>query len=414
MKVSVIMPVYNVEEYVSEAIESWLGQTLLEKELICVDDCSIDGSLEIIKQYEKKYENIIVYTMSSNQGAGHARRKAMEFVRGEYVSFLDADDMYCDSSALEILYNVAKQGDCDVSGGLLQVYQNGEITKHPRFRDLFVQGTLWIDLNYYEFQDDYYFVLYLFRKEYLKINNIQFPLLRRYEDPPFLVQALYYANKIRITNVEFYKYRVDHKKTRYDNELIQNILDGCIMNLKFAEKHNLNELFSITINRLNEGQFLEILHKGLKMHDYNFMERLLIIYQLVKKHGFTVEILEYLFYLEKNNDAFNEFILVRKCEKYLIGNKKIILYGAGNIGKNIYSIIEKNHICEIVMWVDHYKAGNIQSGRMLYDVEDMENFLEEYEYVLIGIDNLETSQQVKKNLILHGIDEEIILEWVNI
>ena len=91
VKVSVIIPVYNVEKYLRECIDSILNQTLHELELICVDDGSTDGSLEILQAYEKKDNRVTVLTQH-NQGAGAARNKGLQIAKGEYLSFLDADD----------------------------------------------------------------------------------------------------------------------------------------------------------------------------------------------------------------------------------------------------------------------------------------------------------------------------------
>ena len=80
VKVSVIIPVYNVEKYLRECIDSILNQTLHELELICVDDGSTDGSLEILQTYEKKDNRVTVLTQH-NQGAGAARNKVLQIAK---------------------------------------------------------------------------------------------------------------------------------------------------------------------------------------------------------------------------------------------------------------------------------------------------------------------------------------------
>ena len=91
VKVSVILPVYNVEKYLKECLDSILNQTLQEIEVICVDDGSTDRSLEILREYEKKDKRVIVLTQE-NKGAGAARNKGLAIAKGEYLSFLDSDD----------------------------------------------------------------------------------------------------------------------------------------------------------------------------------------------------------------------------------------------------------------------------------------------------------------------------------
>ena len=112
VKVSVIIPVYNVEKYLRECIDSILNQTLHELELICVDDGSTDGSLEILQAYEKKDNRVTVLTQH-NQGAGAARNKGLQIAKGEYLSFLDADDFFA-PGMLEEAYRKCKSVSADV------------------------------------------------------------------------------------------------------------------------------------------------------------------------------------------------------------------------------------------------------------------------------------------------------------
>ena len=92
-KVSVIIPVYNVEEYLRECLDSIVKQTLREIEIICVDDGSTDNSLEILKEYAKKDNRITVITQK-NLHAGVARNAGLAVAKGEYLSFLDSDDFF--------------------------------------------------------------------------------------------------------------------------------------------------------------------------------------------------------------------------------------------------------------------------------------------------------------------------------
>ena len=92
--VSVITPVYNAEKYLKESIESVLSQTYHHIEMILVDDCSSDNSARIIREYQLKSSQIKYYLQPRNMGAGYARNKALELARGQYVAFLDADDVW--------------------------------------------------------------------------------------------------------------------------------------------------------------------------------------------------------------------------------------------------------------------------------------------------------------------------------
>ncbi|HCC00880.1 MAG TPA: glycosyl transferase [Ruminococcaceae bacterium] len=92
--VSVIMPVYNKERYLEDAVHSVLTQTYPNWELILVDDCSTDRSPLMIEAYRQKDERVRAYCMPQNGGAALARNRALEMAKGRYVAFLDADDLW--------------------------------------------------------------------------------------------------------------------------------------------------------------------------------------------------------------------------------------------------------------------------------------------------------------------------------
>lgn len=93
-KVSVITPVYNVEKYIGKTLESVFAQTYKNMEIVLVDDCSKDSSAEVISKYQKSHPEIIYFRQPKNMGAGAARNKCLELATGQYVAFLDSDDLW--------------------------------------------------------------------------------------------------------------------------------------------------------------------------------------------------------------------------------------------------------------------------------------------------------------------------------
>lgn len=92
--VSIIMPSYNSEKYIEDSIESVLGQTYKEWELIIIDDCSSDNTISIIKEYSERYSNIYLIELEENSGAAIARNRGIEIAQGEFIAFLDSDDLW--------------------------------------------------------------------------------------------------------------------------------------------------------------------------------------------------------------------------------------------------------------------------------------------------------------------------------
>ncbi|HFU3800011.1 TPA: glycosyltransferase family 2 protein [Streptococcus suis] len=105
-KVSIIVPVYNTEDYIGECIESILNQSLTDIELILVNDCSTDRSLDILRKYEQIDSRIHIIDSPSNTGVGEARNKGIEHASGQYISFVDSDD-FLKGDMFEKLYQQA-------------------------------------------------------------------------------------------------------------------------------------------------------------------------------------------------------------------------------------------------------------------------------------------------------------------
>ena len=105
-KISVIVPIYNVEEYLEKCLDSLVNQTLKDIEIILINDGSPDNSEEIVNKYLKKYKEKIIYHKKENEGQGIARNYGINLAKGEFISFVDSDD-YVDKTMFEKLYNKA-------------------------------------------------------------------------------------------------------------------------------------------------------------------------------------------------------------------------------------------------------------------------------------------------------------------
>ena len=112
VKVSVIIPVYNVEPYLKQCMDSVVGQTLKDIEIICVDDGSTDNSLDILREYAAEDSRIQIIEQK-NAGAGAARNNGMRYATGKYLSFLDSDDFF-EPRMLEKAYDLAEKDQADL------------------------------------------------------------------------------------------------------------------------------------------------------------------------------------------------------------------------------------------------------------------------------------------------------------
>lgn len=186
-KVSVIIPVYNTEKYLRKCLDSTCNQTLLDIEIICIDDCSTDNSLNILKEYSSKDERIKLIEFKENKGAAVARNLGITEASGEYIAFLDSDDYPEKSNFYERLYNSAIENDADITKG---AYKNSD--------DGFVDET--INAKILENKNNFCstYCSAIFRNDFIKGNSIKFPELRDMEDPVFAFKCALKANKVEV------------------------------------------------------------------------------------------------------------------------------------------------------------------------------------------------------------------------
>ena len=127
-KVSVIIPVYNTAEYLKQCLDSVLGQTFQNIEVVIVNDASPDHSLDIIHDYQEKDGRIKVVDKPVNAGLAAARNSGVAVAAGEYVIHLDSDDFWIDETMLRHLYHIAVTEDCDILRFNGYKYEDGELT----------------------------------------------------------------------------------------------------------------------------------------------------------------------------------------------------------------------------------------------------------------------------------------------
>ncbi|MBR0423152.1 MAG: glycosyltransferase [Clostridia bacterium] len=193
-KVSIIIPVYNVEKYIKECINSAVNQTLKDIEIICVDDGSTDSSGSIIDEYANKDPRVHV-VHKQNSGVSATRNKGIDLAKGEYIKFIDSDDVL-DLTACEVCYNKAKSEDADivVHDSIDKIYNEGQFSLISL--PAFVDGVVWTSL---------------YRTSFIKENNIRFHEETSYgEDQAFNLLCNPKANKIVCISNNFYMYRTSN------------------------------------------------------------------------------------------------------------------------------------------------------------------------------------------------------------
>lgn len=207
-KVSIIMPVYNAEKYLNEAIESVLNQTYIDFELILINDMSTDQSKEICREYMKNDNRIVLLENNSeSHGPGSTRNIGLEYATGEYIYFMDADD-WIEKSLLQCSVNRMQETDADiVEFGVAYELADGQNTGKSCWNGKPILIKDEIKKNFVHFWKESTFHLWnrLFRRETVK--NIEFENIFNGEDICYLMDALFMAEKIAYIDEVFYHYR---------------------------------------------------------------------------------------------------------------------------------------------------------------------------------------------------------------
>lgn len=203
-KISVIIPVYNTENYLRRCLDSVCNQTLPDIEIICINDCSTDSSLELLREYASKDSRIKIIDFKENKGAAVARNTGIDEAQGEYIGFVDSDD-FIDLDFYEKLYKKAAEANADIAKGNYAV--NGIIV------DSHINSIIEKDKNALCFS----FCSAIFRTKLLKEYNIRFPMLIDMEDPLFTLNFAQVSNKVvtmENTKVNIVK-RIDSQTTKF-------------------------------------------------------------------------------------------------------------------------------------------------------------------------------------------------------
>ena len=204
-KISVIIPIYNVEKYLSQCLDSVINQTFKDIEIICINDGSTDNSLQILQQYAHKDKRIKIIDQQ-NQGLSIARNNGISQACCEYISFIDSDD-YIHPKFLETLYEAIIQNNCDIAGCNFQKIQTKETPLFITTKIKVYNSALDVLLNKKNF---IHFNVWnkLYKKEV--IQDIRFAENLYYEDWIFNTQVFAQSNKFAWIPSKLYGYRISN------------------------------------------------------------------------------------------------------------------------------------------------------------------------------------------------------------
>lgn len=409
-KVSVIVPVYNVEKYLAECLESILSQDLKGIEVICVNDGSTDNSINILNDYARK-DNRMVIVSQKNSGLAEARNQGLKVANGEYVCFVDSDDKLAEN-ALTTLYNtaiekaaqmvtfeVSLQYDFDVKDskkGIDRYYtKSKDYTGNYTGKELFVQM-----MRNADYCDSAWLIFA--KRNWLIDNEIDFYPHIYFEDVLFSLKCYMKADFCYHLSENLYIYRIRENSIMQSKASIDKVY-SCIVNLE--------KLFEVLITEQNvEEEFKEMLVKYMRLVVMNLH---IIEAKRQEKDNF-----ERFNYIDKfiYDSLFiggilhpDERIILHGIIKNVEDSSGVYLYGAGKIGKLLGEfLLKKNLINKVKGYIVTSKEGQedycLNMPVYTFSEVDIGD-----ELVILSVGR-EIQQQVLPKLKLSGISNIICID----
>ena len=261
MKVSIIVPIYNVEQYIEECLNSIYNQELADFEVLCIDDKGNDKSIEKVRKFVSinNITNLKIIEHNKNKGLSEARNTGIKNAKGKYICFLDSDDMLI-KGGLKQLIEQAEKNDLDIiEGRIEEKYETKfKIELDEKYKNKKSTEVL---------SGDEYFAEQCYKKEYLPtawcriynrelvFNNCYFTPNIEFEDEEFSPRAIINAKRVQYIDISLYMYR------RRNNSITTSVSNSkwyesyfiIINNLqKFAEEIKEKKSYKFLINRVEE------------------------------------------------------------------------------------------------------------------------------------------------------------------
>ena len=361
VKVSILVPVYNVEKYLIQCMESLVNQTLKEIEIICIDDGSTDKSSSILDEYAKNYSSVKVIH-KNNTGYGHSMNVGMKMASGEYIGIVESDD-FIDVNMFENLYRVAKQNDVSIVRSSFYRNANG-IDKYERI------GIKDFNVVFDPVADNIDFVCSfpiwscVYKNEFLHENGIWFNETpgASYQDLGFCFKTFSCTKGIIFLKDAFYHYRVDNEESSMHSlAKVFCVCDEFEEIWRFLSQRNvLNETYKYRIPEYQYAHYISNYDRMSNKYKESFIKRMIEDFsELEKKDLLRREywVDEYAWLqarmMIENPEKMmyqNKIRIQNRCmynaafHMMLHESEKIFIYGAGKVGHDVARYLLKKNI----------------------------------------------------------------------
>lgn len=255
-KVSVLVPIYNVEQYLPECLDSLCGQTLKGIEIICINDGSTDASGAILDEYAKNNSNIVVIN-KKNSGYGDSMNRGLEAATGEYIGIVESDD-FIDQNGFERLYELAKKTGADIVKANYYYHSEDKDEIHEVVKNQKTNKATTISDDYNILIEEPGIWSAIYRRDFLNENKIRFRTTpgASYQDTGFFFKTACAAKKIVYTKNAFLHYRTDNANSSVKSlEKVNYVVEEYADIEKFLEKCEVSDEVKYTIQAAKFGAF---------------------------------------------------------------------------------------------------------------------------------------------------------------
>lgn len=356
-KISVIIPIYNAEKYIDKCLNSVISQTYKKIEIICVNDGSTDRTSERLNQYAETDRRIVV-VHQENKGLAATRKTGLKYASGDYIAFLDSDD-WIEPSMYETMYNWIVSKETDAVCTALYMVKGKHKTVSGSFIEEGIYNNEQIRQCLYDIENcrpilNIGYGSYLLKKEkIIPYVNMVDDSVEQGEDLVGIWGFLVNADSIYVNDTPFYNYRI-----RSDSSSHKENPDYLI---------SISKAYKILKEEFNKTRYSAELIKILKHAIFDFIQDNTVLYS--EKQPF------FMFPYEK-----------------IDRNRKIIIYGAGLVGKSFYRQMCVNKYCEVVLWADR-EYESIRTVK--YPVKDPALIQTmEFDYIVIAAVNMKISDKI--------------------
>lgn len=341
-KISVVVPIYNVEKYVADCLDSILNQSNQDFEIICINDGSTDLSGEIVKNYQNRYNEKIVYIEQKNQGLSAARNTGLSVAKGEYLCFVDSDDMLA-AGALEVLVSTIElyedvqiinyeMDELIFEGGQEDISKKEYYKVGHKYEGIMSGQKLLIDMiSNHEYVESAN--LLLIDRQWLINSGIVFTQGALYEDSIFSVDCFLKCEKMLHLNTGIYQYRIRENSimtAKYSfNQLKWRIWQYREVQKRIYENYD-NQLLQDALSEYGK-LVLGSIRNTYKKLDY--LDRIKI-FELTGADGLVVNSLGF-----SEADFINTDLELNGLFRKVENATCILIYGAGNVGNKILKLI---------------------------------------------------------------------------